>query len=432
MALFVISCAIFQNRLSKTTLRPKGGSDRIFPLESPPCIPRSAASSKTLVAEVNFCHSFATTVAKSAFFPHYKRVAELVRKRIVHGDYALKPIPSERRLAEEIGVNYMTVRRGLQILEQEGLIARLSNGRLRVKHAQQGSKKHFNFALLMPTMASRALEIWRWTLEKATENLPCSVRPVLYMHWDDPILSDALEGFDGIFLSPIPAPIPEATASRLRDPRHPVVVIDHDFTSYGIPSIQLFPPTTFQRLLDHLETMGHTCIGCLNTQPSDFEVSERITQWRYWMAAHGFSGRLLDQGVAVHGDPIQRAYQIMTETLDAGDCEETAWFCTTSPAALGAMRAMLDHGIAPGRDVAICAVNDEGFASMLNPPLTTLDTPDPLPFISYCLQWMMGDSRTWEGPLLMQPAAAPLEIRESTQPKTAAGRKTSFPAKATR
>ena len=41
-------------------------------------------------------------------------VSELVRKRILNGSYSLKVFPSERRLADELSVNYMTVRRGLQ------------------------------------------------------------------------------------------------------------------------------------------------------------------------------------------------------------------------------------------------------------------------------------------------------------------------------
>jgi len=76
----------------------------------------------------------------------------------------------------------------------------------------------------------------------AVKNLPCSMRPVIYMHRDDPILIDAIAGFDGVFLNPIPAPI----ARILRKPEHPVVVLDEDFSRYGLPSIQFFPPVFIQ------------------------------------------------------------------------------------------------------------------------------------------------------------------------------------------
>jgi DNA-binding transcriptional regulator YhcF (GntR family) len=357
---------------------------------------------------------------KKPFIPNYKRIVDSLRRRILDGNYTIKPVPSERQLAEEFGVNYMTIRRGFQILLKEQLLIRQPNGRMRVKRIQHGAKEHLNFAFLMPTMFSNALELWRSGIERATAGRSCSVRPLLYMHWDDPILIDSIEGFDGIFLSCIPEPVPDFIADRIRQPRHPVVVVDHDFSSFGIPSIRVFPPVFIQKLLDHLASLGHTRIGCLNTQPEDSEVRERIDQWRLWMAIHHFSGQLLNSPVRAHGDPIPHAYELMDRTL-AAEQRETAWFCITTPAAIGAMRAILDHGLTPGRGLAICAANGEGIASMLNPPLTALEAVDPTPFITYCLDWMSTGGLSWEGPLLMQPAEVPLVIRESTQPGAGRG-----------
>lgn len=358
-------------------------------------------------------------MAKSVFYPNYKKIAKILRNRVLHGDYALKPIPSERKLAEEFDVNYMTVRRSLHILVEEELLARQANGRMRVKRIQQGSKKHLNFAFVMPTLSSHSLEVWRGGMERAIVGRSCSVRPILYMHWDDPILVDSLEGFDGIFLSAIPEVLPPAVAEKLRQPQHRVVVVDYDFSCYGIPSIRLFPPVFVQHLLDHLASLGHSRIGCFNTQPVDSEVRERIDQWRYWMSAHGFVGQLVDRGVLPHENPMEQAYKVMSTLLTEGKSPETAWFFTTTPAAFGAMRAILDHGKMPGRDLAICSANGEGMAAMFNPSLTALETSDPAPFLSYCIDWMRS-GQGWQGPLLMQPTEVPLAIRESTQPKVTA------------
>ena len=355
-------------------------------------------------------------MAKSTFFPGYKKVAETLRKRILQGSYAIRPIPSERRLAVEFGVNYMTVRRGLKLLEDEGLLTRHNHRRVKVTQPEQETKKHFNFGFLMPTLASRALELWRTAMEKAIINRPCSVRPLLYMHWDDPILTDAVAGFDGVFLNPVPEKLPDSIAAVLRDSKNRLVVVDHDFSNYGIPSIRIFPPVFIQRLLDHLESLGHTRIGCFNTQPDNSEVRERIDQWRFWMAIHGFSGRLVNSAVPAHGDPMLQAYKLMDEILREPVREETAWFFITAPAALGAMRAVLDHGLTPGRDLALCTANSEGQGSMFNPRLTSLEVSDPTPFISYCIDWMSQKDQNWKGPLLMQPAELPLMIYESTQP----------------
>jgi DNA-binding LacI/PurR family transcriptional regulator len=202
----------------------------------------------------------------------------------------------------------------------------------------------------------------------------------------------------------------------LRDPRHSVVVVDHDFSSYGIPSIRIFQPVFIHQLLNHLESLGHTRIGCFNTQPEDSEVRERVDQWRFWMAIHGFSGRLVNSCVPPGGDVSSHAYETMDKILSEKHNEETAWFFITAPAAIGAMRAMHDHGIMPGKDISTCTANGEGFlASMSHPRLTALQSSDPVPFITYCLDWIAKGHKAWEGPLLMQPAEVPLVIGESTR-----------------
>ncbi len=360
-------------------------------------------------------------MAKSEFFPSYRKVAKTIRNRILHGDYALKPIPSERHLALELGVNYMTVRRGLQILEEEGLLFRDANGRKKVKPLEQGVKKHLNFAFVSPALASHALEVWRSAIEKAAVARGCRLRPVLFVHWDDPILKDVLEGFDGIFLVPVAEPVTDIALERLRNSQHRVVVVDHDFSRYGIPSLRLFPPVFIQRMLDHVAERGHSCIGCFNTQPSDQEVFERIGQWRLWMAAHGYSGRMINEAIPPQGDPTEHAYEVMNKLLESSPApEETAWFFTTAPAALGATRALLDHGLQPGRDVLTCVANGEGMASMLNPPITALEPVDPIALVSIAVDWMR-TGQHWQGPLLLQPSEIPLVIRESTQPGAGRG-----------
>lgn len=345
----------------------------------------------------------------------------MVRKRILAGDYSLKPFPSGGILATELNVNYMTVRRGLDILEKEGVLMRQPNGRMAVKRIQQGDKPHLNLAFISPTFASGTIEYWRLIIERQVASLPCSIKPILFMHWDDPILLDALKGFDGIFLNPIPEAMPESIVKIFRKPEHPIIVIDEDYSSYGVPSVQLFSPVFVQKLLDHLEAQGHTRIGCINTQPSCREVNDRINQWRYWMAAHGLQEHLVDQSVMPHANSADQAYEVMTEILADRSHKETAWFCVTTPAALGTMRALLDHGIQPGKDVAVCTVNGDGIASMLNPPLTALEPVDPTPYVSICLKWLMSGDKKWNGPLLMKPTDVPLVIRESTQPGAGRG-----------
>ncbi|HOF41998.1 MAG TPA: substrate-binding domain-containing protein [Candidatus Hydrogenedentes bacterium] len=343
----------------------------------------------------------------------YEHIAKIIHTRVKKGDYALRSVPAERQLASEVGVSYMTVRRAVQELVAKGILVRLSNGRLGVGRASDGTGPRLQLGLLAPTFNSPVVEQWRIAIESAAETYKSVVRPVLYMHWDDPILQDSLEGFDGVFLVPIPDAIPPRVTERLMSAKR-LVMVDHDMSHLGIPSIQLFPPVFVQRLLDHLAALGHQRIDCLNVHSLHPVIEQRIKQWQIWCRVHGYEGQLFQGQTKPHEAPYAVAYRTFKRLLDEKRFHATALLCVTAPAAIGAMRALHEQGIQPGRDVSVCAVNSESMGETLIPSLTALEAPDPTPYVAECVDWMADSQKNWVGPLLVQPAEIPLVAREST------------------
>lgn len=146
------------------------------------------------------------------------------------------------------------------------------------------------------------------------------VRPILYMHWEDPIVQDSLEAFDGVFIIPIPEPLPPPVETRLRTAKR-LVVLDQDFSHLGIPSVRLSPPVFVQRLLDHLEKLGHRRIDCLNLHPENPEanpVYQRVEQWKIWKAAHGSEGQLINVPQPLR-TPFNTAYAAIKKILSRGE-----------------------------------------------------------------------------------------------------------------
>lgn len=350
----------------------------------------------------------------SASVPHYRRIAESMKNRILHGDYAMKPIPSERQLASEFGVNYMTVRRGLQLIMNEGLLVREENGRVRVKKANQGPKPFQQIAFLITSAGSFETARWRVAIESAAAEHNCSVRTILYAHWNDSLLLDAIKGFDGIFLEPGTNPIPEELIEFVQSSGHPLVVVDLDFSHYGIPSIQIYPPTCIQILLKHLASVGCKRIACLNTQPDIPTIQQRMEQWRFWVKAHRHEGLLFNDPVPSGASAADHAHEVVYRLIKTKKLTADGLLCTTGAAGIGAMRALLDHGIEPGVEMKVCAVNGEGIAHLLNPTMTALESPELRPFLDYCLDWMTKGDPSWKGPTLLQPAEIPLFIGKST------------------
>lgn len=346
--------------------------------------------------------------------PKYDQVAEQLKHRILQGDYALRGLPAERQLAAECGVAHMTARRAVQQLIEEGFLVRRPNGRIDVKCDDEKHNLNPQFAFLAAAFHSRPTEGWHNSISRVAEENSAVLRHVIYRHWDDPVIGDALESFDGAFLLPSSEPMPPALLRRLTQAKKPLVILEEDLSGLGIPSVRQSSPSVVQCVLDHLEEQGHRRIDCLNVQPHHSVVEQRIAQWQVWMAAHHLEGSLHDEPVQPFGDPWAQAYITMRRVLAEGEFNAEALLCITMAAAIGGMRAMHEVGLRAGTDVAVAVIGGEGVAAYQVPSITAIEAQDLTPFIRLCMDWMLKGGGAWRGPLLMQPAVPNLVIREST------------------
>jgi hypothetical protein len=122
-------------------------------------------------------------------------------------------------------------------------------------------------------------------------------------------------------------------------------------------------------------------------------VIARLDERTAWEAERGVSGRLIDEPVQPRGDTTVKAYDMMSKFLQARRPDFTAIVATTVTPAVGAMRALYEAGVEVGREVSLCAVNDEGLARFLCPSLTCTQMADPEPFLAVGYEWMTGVAR---------------------------------------
>jgi len=338
----------------------------------------------------------------------------MIRKRILHGDHALHGIPAERPLAGELGISRQTVRRALTLLEHDGILVRQENGRLVVKTdlAVGATKPIIGF--LKDNHASYDHEMWKAGLDVAIEGYNIILRSVSFEHYGDAPISAALSGFDGMFFLPPALEIPKWLTEMMREAACRVMVLDQDASKAKLPSLVMFPPQAVSRLMEHLVELGHKRIDCLNTQARDSIVDGRIACWESFIKARHLEGTFHS---LTEFHPIESAYQLVRNKLRMGSVFGPAVICTTAPAALGAIRACYEAGYKVGRDISICAVNDEGIAPYVIPTLTCLRTIPRAVYLRRGLDWMLSEEE-WQGPLLLQPDEhdVPIFIGESTGP----------------
>lgn len=340
--------------------------------------------------------------------------AEVIRNKILHGDHMLHGIPGERQMSKELGISRETLRRAIGILEDEGLLLRLESGRLAIAPATLSAAPKRNIGFLKYTSPSHDITMWQEGVHAALDGQDCALRTVGFEHYGDASISAALNGFDAVFFLPPAEKIPNWLSRKMRDSRCRVVVLDQNATDAGLPSVVMFPPQAERKLLEHLRELGSRRIDCLSTQARDPIIEARIATWRAFLSEKGLTGKL-HQSAEFH--PVDSAYRLIKESLRKGTAGAEAVVCTTGPAALGAMRAFYDAGIKVGRNVSVCAVNDEGLGPYLTPSLTCLQSPPRALYLQTAVQWIMAKEETpWSGALLVEPLDVPMFIGDSTGP----------------
>ena len=118
--------------------------------------------------------------------------------------------------------------------------------------------------------------------------------------------------------------------------------------------------------------LGHRRIALLNT-PSELMYSHhRLAGYRRALKAAGLPW---DPALVIEEELTEEGGANGVRRLMALPNPPTAILCGIDLVAMGAMRALHEHGRLPGRDVGIIASDDNPFGPYMSPPLTTFTAP---------------------------------------------------------
>jgi DNA-binding LacI/PurR family transcriptional regulator len=157
------------------------------------------------------------------------------------------------------------------------------------------------------------------------------------------------------------------------DSRLPVVMLDHFIPGIELPTVV---PDNFSgayAMTQHLLELGHKRIGFIRGPSKYWTLGERLAGYMLAMQRAGLGPELeLIPPRISRGD--EKGYGEMLRLLDLPE-PPTAVFAVSDKAAIGAYRAALDRGLSIPDDISITGFDDIEIARVLNPPLTTVQTP---------------------------------------------------------
>ena len=179
------------------------------------------------------------------------------------------------------------------------------------------------------------------------------------------ILSDPTSG---ILL--LATELSEKEAVRFKNAAAPVVVLDNWFEETNFNSVLISNTDSTVAATDFLIRSGHKEIGYLMSDTEIKNFFYRQEGYERAMKTHGLS--IPEHSILALPPTMDGAREKMDELLTNGLSLPSAFVADNDIIALGAMKAMQDHGIRIPEDVSIIGFDDMPFCSITTPALTTI------------------------------------------------------------
>jgi LacI family transcriptional regulator len=168
--------------------------------------------------------------------------------------------------------------------------------------------------------------------------------------------------------------------TRLKDPRieylqkHRVPFVTHGRSKSGTaaPYLDIDHEVVGHEGCARFIALGHRRIALLNTQSELMYSHHRLEGYRRALNAAGLPW---DPTLVVEADLTEEGGANGVRRLMATPDPPTAILCGQDVIAMGAMRALHEHGRMPGRDVGVIGTDDNPLGPYLSPPLTTFTAP---------------------------------------------------------
>jgi DNA-binding LacI/PurR family transcriptional regulator len=306
--------------------------------------------------------------------PKYILVEEHIRQ-VIKQNKVVDKLPGERSLAKELGFSYMTIRKAIDNLVNEGILYKIPTKGTYVVDRRAMKRKtntktigYFLDSSIVAGLSSPYYSLIFDALEKEATRHGYSL--VYFSDQDDGTkLTSVLKKIDGVIVScfrriePFIQTIKEVV---------PIVVIDNSAADKSIPSVIIDNFCAQIEAVDCLCNLGHQRIAFM-TGLEDSDVGRD----RY----EGYKSGLSKQGIEIDNALVYRGNYSFQSGIDGADhflkLDElpTAIMCANDSMALGAINKLHAAGLNVPEDISIIGFDDIDIASQIIPPLTTIAAP---------------------------------------------------------
>jgi len=158
----------------------------------------------------------------------------------------------------------------------------------------------------------------------------------------------------------------------LSEMKAPIVLINSHHAGEFVHSVRIDDLNGAQTATRHLLDLGHRRIAYLGDKLGFQSDAARLAGYRHALEGAGIK---FDPALVAHGDGSAAGGLNAMVNLLSAPAPPTSVFCYNDRQALGAMRAVREHGLRVPSDISVVGFDDLFLSSYTNPPLTTIRQP---------------------------------------------------------
>lgn len=178
---------------------------------------------------------------------------------------------------------------------------------------------------------------------------------------------------DGLILSLANERTPE-TLEALANIDLPFVLIDRELPArFRVSAVRNDHRNGTRDATDALLDLGHRRIALVTGPVEILPVRERIAGLREAIAARGIPNETIEMPGSLSAD----FGEVATEALLGSADPPTAIIAGGNQPLVGCLRALIRHGMRPGRDISLVTCDDVPLAELYDPPISVIDR-DPV------------------------------------------------------
>jgi len=301
----------------------------------------------------------------------YREVAKALRQQIAAGEWPSgQRLPGEMLLAQRFGVAHMTMRQAINSLVEDKVLHRVPAKGTFVLDAEPDvdalTTRH-PLVLLFPANAERLDPYYFPELlsgfQEAMALRGHKYSIIGYDSADRPGLLDPDSAVACLLIEPSHLEL----AEKLRDQRYNVLAINRYSGRRSIPSVYIDDALGVEHAVDHLVSLGHQSIGFIRGYAGNIDARERLRGFRTAIRRHG----LTNTPEVGKGFREFYGYEATNALLESAN-PPTAIICASDLSAIGAIRAVREHGLNVPADFSVFGFGDFSVADYVMPRLTTI------------------------------------------------------------